>query len=108
MKNKGFLLIEILIAVLIIAILTSIMLPRYKNAIKKAKSAELNLAVDPNNQNNGINALIGKDGNIDIPKIQKQINNYGNLSSVNKQFDAYEDKKTSKSTEGSIMIKFED
>ena len=113
MKNKGILLLELLIVVLIIAILTSIMLPKYMKAMQLTKSAELNTALETAQKNaklyggNGNQMDIGE--NIDIHQIQEQLAKYGNMSSINKQANIYEGhSRSANQDEGSIMIKFED
>ena len=111
MKNKGFLLIELLIVALIIAILASIMLPRYTNTMKQVKSAEMNTAVEATKKNaalyGGGNAQMGMGGTIDLNKIQQQLNGQGHLPPVNKHAGTHK-KNSSNSEDSSIMIRFED
>ena len=111
MKNKGFLLLELLIVALIIAILTSIMLPKYMKAIDKSKLNELGIAIDATNKDvesyNKKLAQMGIEGTIDLNKIEQQINQSVNYQ-INRQPTTYKNKNFSNSEEGSIMIKFED
>ena len=115
MKNKGFLLIELLLVALIIAILASIILPRYTNTMKQVKSTEMNTAVETAKKNaalyGGGSAQMGMRGTIDLNKIQQQLNGQGHIPPVNKHTSTYSTtnkKKSSDSDEGSIMIRFED
>ncbi len=109
MKNKGFLLIELLIVALIIAILASIMLPKYQKAIKGTKSAEFNMAIEAAKKNAALyGGTTEQMGNINMRKLQEQIAKQGDMSSINKYNNRYNDNKPSSSEEGSMMIKFED
>ena len=108
MKNKGFFLIELLIVALIIAILASIMLPRYKNTMKQVKSAEMNTAIEAAKKNaalygGGTEQMV----NINMRKLQGQINQ-GVNSSTNRHPTAYNNRNFSDSEQSSMMIKFED
>lgn len=89
MKNKGFTIIELMIAIAIIGVLAALALPSYNNYLERSKTSEAFNMIKPFevgiiecSQDRGGESTIGCSAGVkSIPSLQQGI--YGSVSSVN-------------------------